>query len=200
MKKIGITGTIASGKTSVSILLRKHGFSVFNCDQYANMATHAGNPCHPKLVEVLGESVLDEGGDIDRSLMAKIIFNDEDKRRKVNAIVHPYVMEGMHRFFDGRKDEPFAFAEVPLLFEAGMEEEFDVICVVTCSKETAIARMMDDRDYTQEEAVSRYACQIDPALQREKADIVIENDGDLKQLNDCVNAWLAALRKEARRT
>ena len=50
MKKIGITGTIASGKTSVSILLRKHGFSVFNCDQYANMATHAGNPCHPKLV------------------------------------------------------------------------------------------------------------------------------------------------------
>ena len=95
MRKIGITGTIASGKTSVSILLKKHGFAVFNCDQYAKMATHAGNPCFDRLVSVLGKDVLDDGGDIDRQKMASLIFQDENKRLCVNEIVHPYVIEGM---------------------------------------------------------------------------------------------------------
>ena len=90
--KIGITGTIASGKTSVSILFRRMGFSVFNADNYAKMATHASNPCFQPLLEVLSEDVLDESGDIDRKKMASIIFNDEEKRKAVNAIVHPYVI------------------------------------------------------------------------------------------------------------
>ena len=88
MKRIGITGTIASGKTSVSILLKKHGFAVFNCDQYAKMATHAANPCFARLIEILGEQVKDASGDIDRAAMAECIFNDEQKRLAVNAVVH----------------------------------------------------------------------------------------------------------------
>ena len=199
MKRIGITGTIASGKTSVSILLKKHGFAVFNCDQYAKMATHASNPCFASRVDILTEDVLDKSGDIDRKKMADIIFLDEQKRLAVNSVVHPYVKEGMRHFFEVRKDEPFVFAEVPLLFEAGMEDEFDEICVVTCKKETAVARMMEDREYTKTQAENRYRCQIDPEKQISKADTVIENDGDLKQLNSAVNAWLARLRKETRR-
>ena len=199
MRKIGITGTIASGKTSVSILLKKHGFAVFNCDQYAKMATHAGNPCFDRLVSVLGKDVLDDGGDIDRQKMASLIFQDENKRLCVNEIVHPYVIEGMRRFFASLSSEPFVFAEVPLLFEAGMEKEFDQICVVTCQKETALTRMMEDREYTRQQALDRYSCQIDPEIQKRKADTVIENAGDLKQLNTAVNTWLAQLRKETRR-
>lgn len=197
MKKIGITGTIASGKTSVSILLKKHGFAVFNSDNYAKTATHAGNVCFGPLVDVLGEGVL-EGGDIDRKKMADIIFHDEEKRKAVNAIVHPYVITGMHKFFTAHENDPFVFAEVPLLFEAGLENEFDEICVVTCEKETAITRMMEDREYTREQAESRYASQISPELQCEKADTVIHNDSDLKQLNTDINTWIAKIRKEAR--
>lgn len=198
MKRIGITGTIASGKTSVSILLKKHGFAVFNCDQYAKMATHAANPCFARLIEILGEQVKDASGDIDRAAMAECIFNDEQKRLAVNAVVHPYVKEGMRHFFEARKEEPFVFAEVPLLFEAGMEDEFDEICVVTCSKETAIKRMMEDREYTRQQAENRYSCQIDPEIQKNRAHTVIENDGNLQQLHTDVNRWLARLRKEAR--
>lgn len=198
MKKIGITGTIASGKTSVSILLRKHGYAVFNSDHYAKMATHAGNPCFTSLVGILGEGVLDETGDIDRNAMADVIFHDEQKRKAINGIVHPYVIEGMRRFFVSHENDPFAFAEVPLLFEAGLENEFDEICVVTCTKETAIARMKEDRDYTDEQAESRYACQISPEEQIARAHTVIYNDSDLQTLNSEINRWIAGLRKESR--
>lgn len=194
MKKIGITGTIASGKTSVSILLKKHGFRVFNSDNYAKMATHRGNVCYEALLHILGEDVLDENGDIDRKKMADLIFADEGKRKDVNAVVHPYVIDGMHKFFDA-SEGAFAFAEVPLLFEAGLESEFDEICVVTCRKDTAVKRMMEDREYTMKQAEDRYRCQIDPEVQISKADTIIYNDDSLEALNTQVNTWLRKLRK-----
>lgn len=196
MKKIGITGTIASGKTSVSILLKKHGFRVFNSDNYAKMATHEGNACYEPLLNILGEDVKDENGDIDRKKMADLIFVNDDKRKAVNAVVHPYVIEGMHRFF-ATSDGAFAFAEVPLLFEAGLESEFDEICVVTCRKDTAVKRMMEGREYTEKQAEDRYQCQIDPEVQISKADTVIYNDDSLEALNTQVNTWLRKLRKES---
>lgn len=198
MLKIGITGTIASGKTSVSILLRRRGFSVFNSDNYAKMATHSGNPCFEKLVEVLGNDVLDNSGDIDRKKMADIIFSSEEKRKQVNSIVHPFVIEGMRKFFSNHKDEKIVFAEVPLLFEAHLEDEFDRVIVVTCNKETAIKRMKEDRDYTQQEAEARYDSQLSPSLQCEKADDIIHNDGDLKELDTSINLLVKELRKVAR--
>ena len=197
--KIGITGTIASGKTSVSILFRRMGFSVFNADNYAKMATHASNPCFQPLLEVLSEDALDESGDIDRKKMASIIFNDEEKRKAVNAIVHPYVIEGMRNFFASHQKDAIVFAEIPLLFEANLEEGFDKVLVVTCDKDTAIKRMEEDREYTRQEALDRYASQIDPSLQVEKADFVIENNGDLKELGSKVNQFVAQTRKEIRR-
>ena len=196
--KIGITGTIASGKTSVSILLRKRGFAVFNSDQYAKMATHCSHPCFPKLVNILGEGVVGADGDIDRKKMADVIFHNEEMREKVNEIVHPYVIEGMRRFFQFHEKDKFAFAEVPLLFEAGLENEFDRIVVITCSHDTAIARMMRDRYYSEEQAESRYRCQIDPEKQKEHADYVIQNDDTLKELDHSINLWMVGLRKELR--
>lgn len=197
--KIGITGTIASGKTSVSILFRRMGFSVFNADNYAKMATHASNPCFQPLLGVLSKDVLDESGDIDRKKMASIIFNDEEKRKAVNAIVHPYVIEGMRNFFTNHQKDPIVFAEIPLLFEANLKNEFDKVLVVTCDKDTAIKRMEEDREYTRQEALDRYASQIDPSLQVKKADFVIENNGDLKELGSKVNQFVAQMRKEIRR-
>ena len=196
MKKIGITGTIASGKTSVSILLKKHGFRVFNSDNYAKMATHAGNVCFDSLVEILGEEVIGNDGDIDRKKMADIIFSDEEKRKAVNGVVHPYVIEGMRKFFASSNDK-FAFAEVPLLFEVGLQDEFDEICVVTCRKQTAIQRMMNDREYTEQQALDRYNCQIDPDSQIRQATVVLYNDDSLDALNTQVNTWLRKLRKDA---
>ena len=198
MLKIGITGTIASGKTSVSILLRRRGFSVFNSDNYAKMALHQGNDCYEKLIEVLGKDVLDASNDIDRTKMAEIIFSDEEKRKKVNSIVHPYVVEGMRTFFSHHDEDVIVFAEVPLLFEAHLENEFDEIVVVTCNKDIAIQRMIEDRDYSINEANARYDSQINKDEQIKQADYVIENDGDLKQLDHTINAFVKELRRKVR--
>ena len=196
--KIALTGTIASGKTSVSILLRRRGIPVFNSDNYAKMALHAGNPCHAKLTEAFGNDLCGSDGDIDRGKLAALIFSDEEKRKQVNGIIHPWVREGMHRFFASHRDDMLVFAEVPLLFEAGWLEDFDRICVVTCEKETAVKRMMEDRGYSEEEALARYASQIDPEKQKAMADKVIMNDASLKDLDHEINVWIGELRKEIR--
>lgn len=198
MKRIGITGTIASGKTTVSILLKRRGLAVFNSDNYAKLALHRGNPCQEKIIAIVGSDVLDENGDIVPARMAKIIFHDEEKRLAVDAVIHPYVREGMRRFFERHDEDLAACAEVPLLFEAGWEDDFDQIILVVCDKETAVQRMMEDRDYSREEALARYDSQIDPEIQKAKADIVLDNSSDLKALDQKINQWMRELRKEAR--
>ncbi len=196
--KIGITGTIASGKTTVSILFKRRGMPVFNCDNYSRMALHAGNPCFQALIEKFGDSLIGSDGDIDRTKLAELIFHNEENRKAVNAIIHPWVREGMLKFFDSHENDKLVFAEVPLLFEAGWLDDFDRICVVTCKKETAVRRMMEDRDYTEEEALARYDSQIDPVEQIRMADDVIWNDGSLTELDHEINLYTAKLRKEAR--
>lgn len=198
MKKIGITGTIAAGKTSASILLRRRGFPVFNCDQYAKQTRHKGNIVYEQLLAEFGDVILDEAGDIDAKKLAQRIFQDEQARQKVNALTHPFIQQGMNRFFENHHDMPFVFAEVPLLFEAGLQDYFDQILVVTTSEETAIQRMMEDRNYTIEEAKARFHSQYDPSYQIAHADQVIYNDGTLKDLDHEINLYVGKLRKEAR--
>lgn len=199
MKKIGITGTIAAGKTSVSILLKRRGFPVFNCDQYAKLTRHKGNPVFEQLITEFGDEIKDDSGDIDAKKLAERIFCDETARKKVNDLTHPFIKEGMMRFFENHQDMPFVFAEVPLLFEAGLEDYFDEILVVTTSKETAISRMMEDRDYSRDEAEARFNSQYDPAYQTAHANQVIHNDGTLKDLDHEINLYVGRLRKEARK-
>ncbi|MDO5108543.1 MAG: dephospho-CoA kinase [Erysipelotrichaceae bacterium] len=198
MKKIGITGTIAAGKTSVSILLKRRGFSVFNSDQYARMATNSNNPCFAKIVEAFGEEIIGCDGDIDRKKLADAVFHDEEKRQILNGIVHPYVREGLLKFFERHAESPVVFAEVPLLFEAGWQELFDMSLVITCDEETAIARMMEDRGYSEEEARARYQSQLDPQKQISMADKVIYNNSTLSDLDHEINLFVRDLRKEIR--
>ena len=198
MKKIGITGTIASGKSSVSISLKRRGMPVFNADNYSKISLHQGSECYEQLVKILGSDVLDDNRDIDAHKMASLIFDDEEKRVAVNHAVHPFVKKGMEKFFLSHADKPLVFAEVPLLFESHWEDEFDAVCVATCSHEEAVRRMMKDRSYTKEEAEKRYASQMDPEKQKEKADYVLVNDGDRKELEQQINLWVGQLRKETR--
>ena len=195
MKKIGITGIIASGKSSVSLSLKRRGMPVFNADNYSKISLHQGSECYDQLIKILGFEVCDDNKDIDPHKMAALIFADEEKRIAVNHVVHPFVKKGMQKFFQSHADRPLVFAEVPLLFESHWEDEFDAICVVTCSHEEAIRRMMKDRSYTKEEAEKRYASQINPEAQKEKGDYVLVNDGDRKDLELQINLWVGKLRK-----
>ena len=190
MKKIGITGTIASGKTTVCILLRRMGYSVFDSDGYSRILYQKTNPCYEKVVALLGDAILDEFGEIDRKKTAALIFHNEDLRKGLNAIVHPAVIEGMNRFFDHHQDEDLVFAEVPLLYEAHMESCFDEILILACAKETAIQRMMEDRGYTEEEALARYAAMIHHEDSEPGRVTVLYNDSTIKALYEKVLAYV----------
>lgn len=196
--KIGITGTIASGKTTVSFLIKKRGFPVFNADQYSSMCLHNTHPACAEIQNVYPQ-VMADNGDVDKKKLGALIFSDEEARQKINHIVHPYVIEGMRNFFTKQRNIPMVFAEVPLLFEAGLEDEFDKILVVTCREEVAIQRMMEDREYTEEQARARLASQIHAQEQIEKADYVLYNDTDIKSLNAEVNRLFKEWRKETRK-
>ena len=196
--KIAITGTIAAGKKTVAILFRRRGIPVFNADQYAKRSLYQGSVCYEKILEVFGDDVTSTSGDIDPKKLARIIFYDNRKREQLNAIVHPFVLEGMQKFFTTNLQQPIICAEVPLLFETGWDQYFDRTVVVTCSEEIAIQRMMEERNYTLEEAKARLSMQVPAEKQIAMADKVIYNEGDLKELDSQINRWLGELRKDIR--
>ena len=196
--KIAITGTIAAGKTTVAILFRRRGIPVFNADQYAKRSLYQGSVCYEKILEVFGDDVTSASGDIDPKKLARIIFYDNRKREQLNAIVHPFVLEGMQKFFTTNFQQPIICAEVPLLFETGWDKYFDRTVVVTCSEEIAIQRMVEERNYTLEEAKARLSMQVSGEKQIAMADKVIYNDGNLNELDSQINRWLGELRKDIR--
>ena len=100
--KIAITGTIAAGKTTVAILFRRRGIPVFNADQYAKRSLYQGSVCYEKILEVFGDDVTSASGDIDPKKLAGIIFQDNSKREQLNAIVHPFVLEGIQQIHNNQ--------------------------------------------------------------------------------------------------
>jgi len=163
---------------------------VFDSDGYSRILYQKTNPCYQKVVDLLGESILDEFGEIDRKKTAELIFHNETLRKGLNAIVHPAVIEGMNRFFEHHQKEDLVFAEVPLLYEAGMEQYFDEILILACDRETAIRRMMEDRGYTEEEAKSRYAAMIHHEKDEGGHVTVLYNDSTIAELYEKVLAYV----------
>ena len=159
---------------------------------------YQGSVCYEKILKVFGDDVTSTSGDIDPKKLAGIIFQDNHKREQLNAIVHPFVLEGMQKFFTTNLQQPIICAEVPLLFETGWDQYFDRTVVVTCSEEIAIQRMMEERNYTLEEAKARLSMQVPAEKQIALADKVIYNEGDLKELDSQINRWLGELRKDIR--
>jgi dephospho-CoA kinase len=195
MKKIAITGTIGSGKTTVSILLRRRRLPVFDADGYTRICYHRTHPAAERMITEFGEGILDEYGEISRKALADIIFHDEEKRLLLNSIIHPFVLEGLNRFFENHSTEPLVFAEIPLLYEAGWEKYFDICCVITCDDETAVQRLIEDRGMSEEDARARIAAQLDKEEKFRRADDVIYNDGTIKELDHCVALWVRELKK-----
>ncbi|WP_349924966.1 dephospho-CoA kinase [Bacillus altitudinis] len=192
---IGLTGGIASGKSTVSQMIKEKGIRVVDADIIAKEAVSKGAPALHQIVQTFGEEVLLPNGELNRQQLGAIIFSDEEKRKKLNAIVHPEVRKEMLKQRDEgvSNQETFVVLDIPLLFESKLEGLVDRIIVVYTTPELQLSRLMNRNDLSEEEALNRIHSQQPLEEKCQKADRVIENTKDLafirKQLENILNEW-----------
>ncbi|MCY7676694.1 dephospho-CoA kinase [Bacillus safensis] len=192
---IGLTGGIASGKSTVSQMIKEQGIRVVDADVIAKEAVAKGTPALQQIVQTFGEDVLLPNGELNRQQLGAIIFSDEEKRKQLNAIVHPEVRKEMLKQRDEgvAQQETFVVLDIPLLFESQLESLVDRIIVVYTTPELQLSRLMNRNDLSEEEALNRIHSQQSLEEKCKKADRVIENTQDLafirKQLQNILNEW-----------
>lgn len=179
MKRIGLTGGIASGKTMVSDYLQSLGAPVIDADQISRRITERGNPVLQEIAGVFGSDCLDENGELRRKKLGEIIFGDEDKRRRLNGILHPKIYAEMEREIHAHEaaGEAAVVLSIPLLVEGRSRDMTDEIWVVALDPQSQIRRLMDRDGIGEEAARLRLAAQSSLDEKLAKADKVIDNNG-----------------------
>lgn len=196
MKVLGLTGGIASGKTTVANLLAARGGAVIDADLVARQVVEPGEPALEAIAEAFGPEVLDPTGRLDRAALARRVFGDESARERLNAIVHPAVREAMTRQLEAlaRRVPPPAFAVlvVPLLFETGMQTMADTVWTVSVPPALQRERLLARDPLSPEEADARIASQWPLERKLALSDRVLDNAGGPEALAAQLEAALRA--------
>ena len=195
---IGITGGIGSGKSTLSALLRKKGFRVFDCDAYTRRMTRKGSPLLKELAAQFGESVITKDGRLNRKRLARAAFADPVSTEKLNSMMHGEVLQGMRDFREkegNRTNAPsLVFAEIPLLYEAGWERYVDLVWLVTADEEIRRSRVKDrDPSISDEDVAARMARQLPEDYKKERAERIFVNDGTVEELEGALDLALSEL-------
>lgn len=201
MLKVGLTGNIASGKSSVARVWRALGAAVVEADELARRVVEPGSAALEAIVARWGPGVLDASGALDRAAMRRIVFVEPAERERLEAIVHPAVAALRDEAYAraAAAGEPLVVADIPLLFEVGMQDEFDVVVLVDAPDAVRLERIVRDRGLDPEEARAMMRAQMPAVLKRAGADLVIENDGSLADLEARAReAWVELRRRAAR--
>ena len=182
--KIGLTGGIASGKSTVASRWRTSGAVVIDTDELAHQTLARGTPTYAAIVKTFGKDILNADQTINRRVLGEIVFADEQKRLALNQIVHPQVakmwQESLARLERGGQTE-VAVAMIPLLYEVGVEAEFDCVVAVGCSEQTQRARLTAN-GFSEAQARARMQAQWLVQKKVDRADFVIWNDGSREVL------------------
>jgi dephospho-CoA kinase len=177
---IGLTGGIATGKSTVSALLEKAGAVIIDADRIARQVVKKGLPAYREIIENFGESILLPDGEINRSALGDIIFNDPQKKQLLNRIVHPHVRKEQNRQLKGiEKKDPGAIVilDIPLLIETQTYRDLSEVIVVYAPEHIQMKRLMQREDISKSDALARIRSQIPIEEKKDKATIVIDNSG-----------------------
>ena len=200
MLLVGLTGGIGSGKSTVACMLEERGAIVLDADELAHRVIAPGTPGHEKVVERFGPNVLAPGGDVDREALASIVFADAAARRDLEAIVHPEVRrmfaEEAERYRDTDK---VVVLSAPLIVETGMYSVFEVLMIVSTRIETQVERLVRERGMSEESVRARIAAQLPLEAAAEVADVIVDNEGTLEELEGQVDRVWGDLQARARR-
>lgn len=193
--KIGLTGSIACGKSTVSAYLRELGYPVVDADAISRLLTAPGGAALPALRRAFGDGVFHADGTLDRRALGSAVFADPQMRAQLNALLHPMIIGEVLRQLD-EHDAPDAlvFGDVPLLFECGMQAHFDRIWVVTASRQTQIDRLAVRDGLSEAEAIARIDSQMTQEEKIARADAVISTEGSIPQ----TQAQISRLLNDAR--
>jgi dephospho-CoA kinase len=197
MLRVGITGGIASGKSTVSAMLREMGFTVLDADAIAHTLIEPGYPAHHKIVRVFGSSILDGDNNINRVALAKIVFADAIKLKQLNAIVHPRVEDYIVSEFaklERAGSQSAAFVEAALIVEAGLDKKLDGVVVVWCEPEQQISRLIA-RGFTEVEARRRIDSQLPVEEKLGHATERIDCSGSLAETRQQVERFATKLHE-----
>jgi dephospho-CoA kinase len=197
MQRWGLTGGIASGKSTVAEMLREMEFPVLEADRVAHRVMEPGQPAYDEVVSVFGEKILDGDKRVNRSRLAAIVFADREKLNQLNAIIHPRVEEDLVRQFKelelGGKYAA-AYVEAALIFEAGLHKMLDGVVVAWCLPEQQLARLIK-RGLGEAEAKKRMAAQMPVAEKLTLATVKIDCSGTLEDTRRQVEELAARLRR-----
>jgi len=194
IRKIALTGGIATGKSHVANRLKEAGVPLVDADVLAREVVSPGSPALNAIRKRFGPAAVRRDGTMDRVRVAQVVFKDKRARLDLEAIIHPAVVKAINDFFAGLpKRTPFAVADVPLLFETGRDKEFDAVIVVSCPREMQLQRLMERNKLSKEDAERRLAAQLPIDQKVKKATYVIKNDGTFDQTNAQVDALIASL-------
>lgn len=192
--RVGLTGGVASGKSTVSAMLAELGAVVIDADVLAREVVAPGTPGLAAVVEEFGPSLLTADGELDRPAMGALVFNDAGARTRLESIIHPLVHQRMTELEAVAADESIVVHDIPLLAEGSRADTFDAVIVVDCPQELQIARMVTERGWSREEADMRIAAQATREDRLAIATHVVVNDGSLAELRDRVVAVFVDLR------
>lgn len=184
--RVGLTGGVASGKSTVAGMLADLGAVVIDADAIAREVVAKGTPGLAAVVAEFGEELLTADGELDRPAMGRLVFGDDDARRRLEAIVHPLVFERYAELEAAAPADALVVHDIPLLAESGRGSDFDAVVVVDVPRELQVERMLRDRGWTLEDAESRIAAQATREQRLAVATHVIENTGTLEDLRSRV--------------
>lgn len=190
---LGLTGGIASGKTTVSNHFKKLQIPVIDADIVARKVMEPGQAALQKVVAAFGQDVLKADGTLNRKKLGEIVFGNPKKLEQLNNIVqkeiYSHILSEKEKFI--RKGVPLLVLDIPLLFEAGYEDDVDEVMVVYTTHENQLERLMKRNQLSEAEAQARIQSQLPLHVKKEKADSVIDNNGAVEKTLEQVDAWLS---------
>jgi dephospho-CoA kinase len=202
MLVVGLTGGIASGKSTVSKMLEQAGIPVICADELAREAVRPGSQGLAEIRRVFGEGVLDDEGNLDREAMARLVFQDKPKRKILESIIHPRVEEEQNKRLAAleRQGHSIAVVDIPLLYESGWERFVDLVVVVYAPRHIQGERLMNRDGMSADDARSRLDAQMPIDDKRKRADRLVDNGKTLEHTRRQVQNLIQELREATRST
>ena len=199
MLLIGLTGNIASGKSTVARLLSERGATIIDADVLARRVVEPGMRAFDEIVRRWGRDVVAPDGSLDRDALRRLVFSNHDQLEELNTIVHPEVAAYRDRLVEEarQRGDRLVVQDIPLLFERGLVDQFDRIVLVDAPRPVRLERLMRARGLSETESMDMITAQMPAELKRARADYIIENTGTIRELEERVSDVWQALEREA---